>query len=400
MRIDEFKNSPVGDLVPMQVEEGGRTVDHWAFSPAHLPTAPALSLATMAAAIDAGHDLGRLDAIARELLPNPMLLARPTIRREAVSTSALEGTYAPAAEVLSAEVDIDRPRSAALTEVLNFIGATELGIERLRTMPICVRLAAELQGVLLRGTPSEDWQAGQVRQTQVIIGPYQGCSVKEAHFIPPPPGPLLIAGLEDWESWIHGAEDVPPLIRIALAHYQFEALHPFTDGNGRIGRLVAILQLIDYGLLGEPLINLSPFFEANAGRYRHLLRLVSSEGSWDEWVIFFCEALSAQAKDAVQRIRDLLGWRDVTLEHLKRLKMKGVALDIVASLIESPTLSVKTVADQHSVTPQAANSAVARLVSIGVLAEATGRSYNRIFQAPEVLEILFRRTGTSSHGTT
>jgi len=390
VQISRFESSPVGRLVPITVEEGGRSVDHVAFVPAPLPGQLDLPAATWAAAIDAGHRLGRLDAIARELLPNPTLLSRPTIRREAVSTSALEGTYAPAAEVLSSEVDEHRPRSQAVVEVLNFIRATEQGIDRLRDLPVCLRLACELQETLVRGTVSEDWQTGKVRQTQVIIGPYKGCSVREAHFIPPPPGVELEDGLTAWERWMHETTDLHPVIRIALAHYQFEALHPFTDGNGRIGRLLAILQLIESGLLGAPFINLSPYFEARADQYRHLLREVSATGAFHEWVRFFCDGLGAQAADAEERIRDLLAWRDGSLALLKKERVKGVALDVTAKLIELPSVTVKAVADSHKVTNQAANNAVARLTQLGVLEEVTGRSYNRVFQAPAVLDILFR----------
>lgn len=392
MQLDRLRSSPVGRLVPIAVSEGGKTVDHFAFVPNPLPARLELSQKGWAVVIDAAHHLGRLDAIARELLPNPMLLSRPTIRREAVSTSALEGTYAPAAEVLSSEVDEDQPRSQAVVEVLNFIRATERGIELIGKLPVCVRMACELQGILVRGTPSEDHQAGKVRDTQVIVGPYKGCSVKEATFIPPPPGNELHAGLDSWERWTHETADLHSLVRIAMAHYQFEALHPFTDGNGRIGRLLAILQLIEYGILAEPLINLSPFFEAHDDKYRHLLRQVSETGAIEEWVVFFCQGLQAQAKDAETRIRDLLGWRDGTLAMLKGKRVKGVALDIAAKLIEFPSLSVKLVADAHGVSNQAANHAVARLAELGVIEEMTGRSYNRVFQTPAVLAILFRPT--------
>lgn len=392
MQVDRFRRSPTGRLVPITVEEGGRPLDHFAFVPNPLPPDLTLSPKTWGAAIDAGHHLGRLDALAKELLPNPMLVARPTIRREAVSTSALEGTFAPAAEVLSSEIDEDLPRSEAVVEVLNFIRATERGIARLRTLPIGTRFACELQGTLIAGTPSEDWQTGKVRQTQVLIGPYKGCSVLEASFIPPPPGNELAAGLSAWEKWIHDDSDLHPVIRVAAAHYQFEALHPFADGNGRIGRLLAILQLIDYGLLAEPLINLSPYFEAQSDRYRHLLREVSISGAFDAWIRYFCETLTAQAQDAESRIRSLLEWRDGSLTMLRARGVKGVALAITERLIEYPTLTVKHVAEAHEVSIQAANSAVGRLASLGILEEITGRTYKRVFQAPGVLDILFRAT--------
>lgn len=388
MQVERFENSPTGRLIPIDVEEGGRRVRHVAFAPDPLPSVLNLEARTWAAVADAAHHLGRLDALALELLPNPMLVARPTIRREAVSTSALEGTFAPAAEVLSSEIDEDLPRSQAVTEVLNFIRATEQGIERRTTLPISTRFACELQHTLIAGTPSEDWQTGEVRQTQVLIGPYKGCSVREASYVPPP-AHLLADGLSAWEKWIHDDSELHPLVRVAAAHYQFEALHPFTDGNGRIGRLIAILQLIDYGLLTEPLLNLSPYFEVRSDQYRHLLREVSTQGAWDEWISFFCEALSAQATDAESRIRSLLGWRETTMEMLRKNRVKGVALEVTEKLIEFPSLTVKHISEAHGVSPQAANNAANRLVQLGVLEEVTGRSYNRVFHATEVFEILF-----------
>jgi Fic family protein len=357
--------------------------------PDPLPSTLELSARTWSDVASAAHLLGRLDALAKELLPNPMLVARPTIRREAVSTSALEGTFAPAAEVLSSEIDEELPRSHAVTEVINFIHATEHAIERRATLPISTRLACELQRILVVGTASEDWQAGQVRQTQVIIGPYKGCSVLEASYIPPPPGDLLNDGLSAWEKWIHAEGDLHALIRVAAAHYQFEALHPFTDGNGRIGRLIAILQLIDYGLLTEPLINLSPYFEVRSEQYRYLLREVSTRGAWDEWISYFCQAIAEQAADAEARMRALLAWRDSTLTMLRTTRVKGVAIAVTEKLIEYPTVTVKNIAESHDVSAQAANNAVARLVDLGVLSEITGRNYNRVFSAQAVFDILF-----------
>jgi Fic family protein len=390
MQLDRFGSDATGRLVPISVDEAGRQVDHVAFVPDPLPQTFDLAARTWSGVADAAHLLGRLDALAKELLPNPMLVARPTIRREAVSTSALEGTFAPVAEVLSSEIDEELPRSHAVTEIINFIHATEHAIERRATLPISTRLACELQRILVVGTASEDWQAGQVRQTQVIIGPYKGCSLLEASYIPPPPGDLLTEGLSAWEKWIHADSDLHALIRVAAAHYQFEALHPFTDGNGRIGRLIAILQLIDYGLLTEPLINLSPYFEVRSDQYRYLLREVSTRGAWDEWIGFFCNAIAEQATDAEARIRALLAWRDSTLAMLRARRVKGVAIAVTQKLIEHPTVTVKNIADGNSVSAQAANNAVTRLVDLGVLAEITGRSYNRVFSAPAVFDILFR----------
>lgn len=391
MDLEQFGDNATGSLAPITVEEAGRIVDHYAFVPDPLPATLDLKARTWSEVIKASHNLGRLDALAKELLPDPMLIARPTTRREAMSTSALEGTFAPVDDVLSSEIDADLPRSEAVTEVLNFIEATEHGTRRLDTLPISTLLACELQGILMSGTSAEDWQAGRIRQTQVMIGPFKGCSILEASYVPPPPGEVLTEGLSHWSKWIHDDSDLDDLVRIAAAHYQFEALHPFTDGNGRIGRLIAILQLIDYGILTEPLINLSPYFEERSEEYRYRLREVSTRGAWDDWIGFFCRALAEQASAAEARIGALLAWRDSTQAMLQNARVRGVALTAAAALIEFPVVTVQTIAERHEVTPQAANNAVARLVESGVLHEMTGRRYNRVFNAPAVFDILFER---------
>ena len=191
---------------------------------------------------------------------------------------------------------------------------------------------------------------------------------------------------------MHATSDIHPVVRTsAVLHDQFEALHPFTDGNGRIGRLLAILQLIESSILGEPLINLSPYFESRLpSKHRHLLREVSATGDYARWVEFFCEALGAQAHEAESRIRELLVWRDETLVSLRSRRLRGVVLDVAADLIGRPSLNVKAVAEAYGVSNQAANTAVARLVDAGVLEEVTGSNYNRVFQAPAVLDIFFR----------
>ena len=391
MDANLFTDESTGELVPIKVEEEGVQVSHIAFAPHPLPTNLELSASTWMNVVNAVEQLGRLDAVASELGVDPVLLSRPTIRREAMSTSALEGTFAPAAEVLTSEVDEDLPRSPAIVEILNFIKATEHGVRRLTELPIGTRLARELQDILIKGTVTDDWQRGEVRKTLVIIGPYKGCSVREATYVPPPPGSILELGLDAWETWIHAESDMHQVVRIAMAHYQFEAIHPFTDGNGRIGRLIAILQLIETGILAQPLINLSPFFEVRSDKYRYLLRQVSITGAWDEWISFFCEALASQAIEAAQRVRELLAWRDTTTNSLRSHRMRGVVVDLAASLIEYPTVNVKQVAERFEVTVTSANTAVNKLVDEGIISEITGGNYNRVFQATDVMRIFFDR---------
>ena len=260
-----------------------------------------------------------------------------------------------------------------------------------------MRLARQLQSSLISGTASEDSQRGKIRETQVLIGPYQGCSILESHYVPPPPGPILKSRLDSWEKWIHDSE-AHPLVKVAVGHYQFEALHPFTDGNGRIGRLLAILQLIESGTLGSPTLNLSPYLETQSDRYRYLLRRVSTHGEWDEWIQFFCHALTNQGHDAEIRIKQLIEWSKQTINDLRGHGIKGVAIAIAEQLIEQPLVTVKAMSDRHGVSNQAANSAINRLVEASVLREVTGRNYSRLFLADAVMAIAFGPTTPNTPG--
>ena len=365
-----------------------------AFVPSALLDDLTLTQTTWSVVVAAAVELGRLGGMARDLPVEPSVLAGLAIRREAFSTSAIEGTYVPVADVLAGEVSPQSPRTAAITEVLNFVQAADHGVRRLAELPVCTRLACELHEILMTGTRGEDWQKGQVRRTQVVIEPGSDADpaerIRKARFVPPPPGELLIDGLSKWERWINDDAAPHPLVRIAASHYQFEALHPFTDGNGRIGRLLAVLQLIEAGILHAPVVNLSPYFEVRRDRYLGLLESVSLEGAWDEWITFFCEALMAQAAESAQRIRDLLAWRDRPLAQLKAANVRGTAQSVVEHLIGRPMVTARTVAERHGVSGAAANNALGRLSELGVIEEVTGRRYARVFAAQEVLTMLHR----------
>lgn len=391
--MERFADSPVGRLVPVEVPVGGEMVRQLAFVPSPLPDDMALSQATWSAAMNAAVELGQLAGMTRSLQVEPTLLAGLTVRREALSTSALEGTYAPMVDVLASEASPLSPRTTAITEVLNFVRAADHGVQRLAELPMCMRLACELHAILVEGTPSEDYQKGQVRETQVAVGasvtapPTQ--KLLHARFVPPPPGPVLIDGLSQWERWSNTAR-LHPLVRVAASHYQFETLHPFTDGNGRIGRLIAILQLIEAGILDAPVVNLSPYFEARRDQYIGLLEQVSAIGAWDEWITFFCNALASQASDGVQRIQDLLDWRDSTLARLRAAGVRGTAHVVIDQLISQPMTTARAISDGHGVSANAANHALKRLIDLGVVQEITGRPYARVYAAPDVLALLHR----------
>ena len=205
--------------------------------------------------------------------------------------------------------------------------------------------------------------------------------------LPPPSGDVLQQGLDEWERWIHNV-DIPLLMRIAIGHYQFEALHPFIDGNGRMGRLVAQLQLVEGKVLAYPILNLSPYLEPRADEYRETLRELSVTGDRDPWLSFFLNAMRTQAEVASHRTQSLLLLREELIDIVKKQGIRGVAVDIAGGLIGYPVTTPTFAARAYGVTYPAANSAIGRLERVGILQELTGKSYGRLFVAPRVLSLI------------
>lgn len=328
--------------------------------------------------------LARADQAA-SLLPNPALLARPATRREAVSTSALEGTYAALSDVFEADFLDDDELTSSVSEVRNYVTAAEYAYSVIEAgRPITIRLLEDLQGQLLKGTPSDGPHAGSIRTTQVFIGAGNR-RVDSARFIPPPADHRLTDGLEAWESWVR-TSTLPLVIRVAAAHYQFETLHPFHDGNGRLGRLVAALQLMAAGELKHPVLNISPWLEQNRTEYQDGLLNVSQTGRWDEWVSFICAAIHAESLEVGARVDKLLALREsfqLTLEG-----SKGVSLRIADDLIGYPMITASLASRLYGVSYQAANTAIAKLVNFGILRQRSKGRYDRIFQCDSVLSAL------------
>jgi Fic family protein len=322
-----------------------------------------------------------------KLLPNPRLLVRPALTKEAVATSALEGTFAPLSEVLEAEYVDDRRMTAEVREIQNYVRAAQRGLTLIETKPICLSLLAELQAILVRGTRGDSFDAGQLRQRQVCIGD-QNKTIEESRFVPPPPGDILRDGVRDWEVWVNAEDDLPLLVKAALAHYQFETLHPFSDGNGRLGRLVVTLQLIEAKALSYPILNLSPWLEPRREQYIDHLLSVSASGNFDPWVAFFGEAVEARAKAASTAIERLLDIRREFIEQIRHDGARGIAVDLAGDLIGYPILAVSDVVGLYDVTFPTANAAVDRLVRNGFLRETTGGGYGRIFRCDLVYQAI------------
>lgn len=387
MDLRLLASSPVGKLVSIRGVDGrtGKTYDHKAFLPDPLPDDLRLEQDTYRTVMEATAAVARLDEAACRL-PNPSLLARPAIRREAVSTSALEGTYAAFTDVLEGEFLGEGDRTAAVAEVVNYVTAAEHAFAWIENYPISMGLLGDLQKTLVKGTRSETNDAGRVRTIQVCIG--GGGGVEAARFVPPPPGDQLQAGVEAWVAWINRDDKIPLLVKMALGHYQFETLHPFVDGNGRLGRLVCILQLRWRKELRVPVLNLSPWLEQHRTTYQdHLLRC-SVTGQFDEWIRFFCQAVHAQSIRAIEKIDALNAWKEETVGLLKASGRRGVVLNIAGDLIGYPIITPTIAAQMQKVTYQAANTAIKHLVDVGVLRERTGRPYARLFAARDVLRII------------
>ena len=355
-----------------------------AFVPAPLPPPLAWDerLAVRLSAADRA--IGRLAGEGRRL-PNPHLLMRPFLRKEAVLSSRIEGTQATLGELLAAEAGAAVERSPAdLREVGNYVTALEYGLERLDTLPLSLRLVREMHERLMRGVRGDVATPGEFRRSQNWIGP-PGCTLNDATYVPPPPSELM-ACLDAWERFLHD-DALPPLVHAALAHSQFEAVHPFLDGNGRVGRLLITLLLVKQSIIPSPLFYLSAYFEATREEYYARLLGVTERGEWEEWLTYFLTGVVLQADDAgdrIQRIDDLFSrWKQGLARGQSRLP--GLALDLFA---ENPFWTVGSVAGRLEVAFTTAQRAIDRLEIAGIVAQVGEARRNRVYCASAVLDVL------------
>lgn len=391
-----LRESPLGQVVPIRGHDGrfGEDYEEEAFVPNDLPDRIELSGPVWMAVSDAMTELGRLDAAA-SLVPNPALIARIATRREAVGTSALEGTYAALTELLAAEVlspnERDTEVAPNVREVMNYARAADSAYAWITERPISLSLLTALQAEIVRGTEGDGPDAGSIRETQVFIGA-KNRRVTEARFVPPPPGDQLRAMCERWIDWLTAeapVAEIPLIARIAMAHYQFETLHPFTDGNGRLGRLVAVLQLLREGALRSPVLSVSPWLEDHADEYRdHLLQL-SVSGEWGPWVEFFANAIREEARSGHNRIMRMLALRQEIAETVRAaLPRARLAVEIAEDLIAYPMLSVADAQRRYGRSNQANRNAVAALVELGLLEPYSDTRYERVYWNRRVFQVV------------
>jgi Fic family protein len=387
MRESDFSQDAPGTLVRAFGSEGG----YWAFVPDPLPPALVLDQATIKRLSEADRSLGELKGIGR-MLPNPHLLIGPFMRREAVASSRIEGTITDLRQLFLFEADptegsaLEDDDGADRQEVLNYVGALTLGLERLKSLPISRRLIREVHERLMRGVRGEEKRPGEFRDRQNMIG-LQGQTPEQARFVPPPL-PQMNQALDELELFIARPSDLPVLIDLALIHYQFETIHPFLDGNGRLGRLLISLLLCDRDVLTQPLLYLSAYFEENKADYMDHLLKVSQAGEWLGWVNFFLEGVAVQSKKAILRCNQLLDLWNEYRARLQKVSQSSNLLQLVDMLFDRPAVSVPQVREQIGITNTAAQQNVERLVAEGILTEVTGRKRNRIYLAARILEII------------
>lgn len=392
----ELDRSPLGVLVPISGHDArfGEDYEVDAFVPHDLPERIDLPSATWMAVSEAMSELGRLDAAA-SLVPNPQLIARIATRREAVGTSALEGTYANLTELFAAEVlpeaDQRAQVPANVREVMNYTRAADAAYAWVADRPITLGLLCSLQAEIVRGTPSDGPEAGSVRETQVFIGA-KNRRVAEARFIPPPPGDQLRSACERWVEWLTAAaphDQIQLIARIAMAHYHFETLHPFTDGNGRLGRLVTVLQMLREAALRAPVLAVSPWLEENADVYRDHLLAVSCTGDWAPWIEFFARAVRDESRAGHDRIMRLLALRDEIADEVRTaLPRARLAVEIADDLTAYPILSVADAHRRYGRSNQANRNAIGSLVELGILEPYSTSRYDRLYWNRRVFQVI------------
>ena len=319
----------------------------------------------MLALSEADRALGRLAGTGR-LLPNPHLLLRPYVTREALASSRIEGTQASLSDVFDAQVR--RTPEGPLREVTNYIDALDHGLARLADLPVSSLLLCEVHGILLSGVRGHERRPGAFRRSPNWIGSPDN-RPETAVFVPPPVGEMERA-LDDLERFLHETTAVPPLVSIALAHYQFETIHPFLDGNGRLGRLLVVFLLVERDLLPQPLLYLSSFFEAHRSDYYDRLQAVRERGEIQEWLRFFLTGVAEQAHDAVARAEQLVDLREEMRRRLAGDRSR--ASEVVEIIFENPVLTTNRIADELDVTVQSALNHLRRLEAEGIVTEVEG----------------------------
>ena len=353
-----------------------------AFIPNPLPPNPPLHISrgTQKLLSQADLALGRLDGSV-QTLPNADLFVLMYVRKEAVLSSQIEGTQSSLSDLLDAEANVFSPgQPKDVNEVINYVRAMNHGLERLKQLPLSIRLIREIHAELLQGVRGAELTPGEIRRSQNWIGP-AGCTLAEASFVPPPPQEIA-AALGNMESFLHTDTQLPALLQIGLVHAQFETIHPFLDGNGRVGRLLITFFLCERGILLQPVLYLSHYFKKNRTAYYEHLQAVHDAGAWEPWIDFFLRGIIEVSEEATATARAILAMREqhraAVTTHLERAAANGHR--VLEHLYLRPIVSIPGIQKFLGTTYPAASNIIRRFVQLGILRELTGNRRNRLFR--------------------
>ena len=378
MSMDQLKNSPCGRLVPSVRGQS-------AFVPNPLPRHIQPSMPLMHSLDEASSAVATLAGVG-ETIPNPHLLIHPFMRREAVLSSRIEGTQASISDLFQYEASGSRRPRGDVEEVANYVEALDHGLNLLAELPISVRLINQVHSVLMRGVRGGEKRAGELRDGQVWIGS-AGAPIEEARYVPPP-ADLVRDLLFDWERFVNECDTLRPLFQCAMMHYQFEAIHPYLDGNGRIGRLLVTLFLCAKKILPTPLLYLSAYFERDRNAYYDQLFRLSATGDWESWIIYFLQGVAEQAHDALLRVRRVRALHEQKRQVLLERRESANALLLLDEIFARPVMTAGEAARLLDVTPAGARRILERLEQAGIVVEGIGNRWPKLYIATDLLHVI------------
>lgn len=360
------------------------------FRPSILPPNPPINITPfiLNKVIDANQKLAQLDT-ASNLIANTDLFVSMYVRKEALISSQIEGTQCTLDDVLDPELESNS--NLDISDVINYVSATNYALERLKSLPLCNRLLREIHAKLMSNVRGQEKNPGEFRKSQNWIGA-ANCGLKDARYIPPNVEDMNQA-MSDLEKYMNENQDYDVLIRSALIHYQFETIHPFLDGNGRIGRLLILLYLMEQGLLTKPVIYVSYFLKKNQIEYYDRISEVRRSGNYEQWVEFFLEAVSAAAKDSLDTIHQLNDLHNTNINKLPKSNRSKDMLRLVFDYLEqTPIIDIKKTAIAIDASYNTVSNAIKKLIDLDIVVETTNAARNRVFAYEQFLQILRKDT--------
>ena len=364
-----------------------------AFVPAKLPPIPAVDIDPEMYKLlsSADRKLGRLDGVT-QVLPNPELFVAMYVRKEALLSSQIEGTQASLVDILDADIIASEEKKNDIAEVVNYVNAMRFGLQRLESFPLSLRLIRDIHKILLHGTRGASRNPGEFRTSQNWIGP-AGSSINNATFVPPTV-PDMNEALGDLENFMHKQDEIPALIKIAIIHAQFETIHPFLDGNGRMGRLLITFWLCHENVLCEPLLYLSHYFKQNRSEYYDRLMDVRRKGDWEQWVKFFLKGVASVSDEAIDTAKVIIKLKEKCSNLLYECDKNNSHMQkLLLMLFENPIIGRRDIEQELSVSNPTAGSLIAALEDVNILQDITPeKSRNKKYIFEEYIAVLEKGT--------